>query len=305
MSSRGAPPASGTRASVPRHGRRRNRAGRPARPSRKRREAPHRRSPAGATRSSPRGSYRSRTAFRPSRPSTRRCARRERSARRSRTPAETSAPCVSAPGCRAVDWPARALRRGKRGRRGPPPRAPRPRARPAKAAGAAAREARPRGRGSSRGAVAQRREIPRQVLRRSVPILRIFRQTAFHDPQQVRRHFRRRDRERLRLGIDDRRERLRRRRTLEGPLARRHLVEDRAEGELIGSEVHRLSAGLLRRHVSDGAEDRPGFGPARDGRTLHSLRGLETHRVSLARPKSRILTKPSRVTIRFSGFKSR
>ena len=42
-----------------------------------------------------------------------------------------------------------------------------------------------------RGVIADRREIPRQVLRRAVPLLRILRQTALHDPDQVRRRRRR------------------------------------------------------------------------------------------------------------------
>ena len=53
---------------------------------------------------------------------------------------------------------------------------------------------------------------------------------------------------------------------LERALARGHLVEDRAERELVGPEVERLAAGLLRRHVADRAEHRAG---------LRRLRGRE------------------------------
>ena len=55
---------------------------------------------------------------------------------------------------------------------------------------------------------------------------------------------------------------------LEGTPARRHLVEDRAEGELVGAEVDRLSARLLRRHVADRSQDGSRSGPDRDRRRL-------------------------------------
>ena len=94
-------------------------------------------------------------------------------------------------------------------------------------------------------------------------------------------------------------------RSLERAPARRHLVEDRAERELVRSEVHRLAARLLGRHVADGAQDRSSFGAPSHRQLLVPREPSKARGTSLARPKSRILTNPSRVTIRFSGLRSR
>ena len=48
----------------------------------------------------------------------------------------------------------------------------------------------------------------------------------------------------------------------------------------------------------------PALGARRDGGLLAG-RALSSGRVSFARPKSRIFTRPSLVTNRFSGFRSR
>ena len=64
----------------------------------------------------------------------------------------------------------------------------------------------------------------------------------------------------LGLRLDDGGEGLHRALAAERAVARRDLVEDRAEGELVAPEVHRLPPGLLRRHVAGGAEDRSGVG---------------------------------------------
>src|SRR5262249_58592977 len=61
--------------------------------------------------------------------------------------------------------------------------------------------------------------------------------------------------DRLRLLVQNRRERVHDRRARERSLAGRHLVEDRPERELVRAEVERRPARLLRRHVTDRAED--------------------------------------------------
>ena len=65
-----------------------------------------------------------------------------------------------------------------------------------------------------------------------------------------------------RLLLEDRRHRFSRRLPLERRAAREHLAEDRSEREDVGPLVDRRAAGLLRRHVADRADDRPGLGVA-------------------------------------------
>ncbi len=118
---------------------------------------------------------------------------------------------------------------------------------------------RPRGGGLGQ-MIAEVLQVPREVLRRGVALLRILGETAFDDPAHGGGGLRRRLRERLRLLANDRHERLGARLPLEGALARGHLVEDRAERELVRAEVHRLPARLLGRHVAGRAHDRSRFG---------------------------------------------
>ncbi len=106
-----------------------------------------------------------------------------------------------------------------------------------------------------RDVVAHALQVAREVLRRGVTLLRVLREATLHDPAERRRDPRREPRERLRLLTDDRGERLGGRPALERAAARGHLVEHRAERELVGAEVDRLRPRLLRRHVAHGAED--------------------------------------------------
>ena len=102
-------------------------------------------------------------------------------------------------------------------------------------------------------------EVARQVPGRGVAFLGILGQTALDDPAKGRRNVGVDLPDGLRVLANDGRERFGRRAALKRPHPRRHLVEHRAQGELIGAEVDLLAAGLLGRHVADGAQNRPGL----------------------------------------------
>src|SRR6266508_468025 len=87
-------------------------------------------------------------------------------------------------------------------------------------------------------------------------VFRVLGETRLDDPVESgwRHRLDRGDGRRLRVhyradqrGLTPARERL---------LARRHLVENRAEGEYVGSDIGFLAFELLRRHVLEGPEDR-------------------------------------------------
>jgi hypothetical protein len=119
--------------------------------------------------------------------------------------------------------------------------------------------------GSLREVVARTREVVREVFGRGVAFLRVLGKTAFDDPANGGGRLRVDLPDGLRLFAQDRDERLGARLALEGTLSRHHLVEDRAEGELVGTEVERLAARLLGRHVAGRAHDRAGLGRRRHG----------------------------------------
>ncbi len=121
--------------------------------------------------------------------------------------------------------------------------------------------------------VAHGGEVARQVLGRRVAVLRVLHEAALDDPAQGRRRLRVRLGDRLRVLAHDRDERLGAGLALEGALARRHLVEDRAEGELVGAEIDRPSGGLLRRHVAGRAHHGARL-RRRSRRRLHDRRFL-------------------------------
>ena len=141
------------------------------------------------------------------------------------------------------------------------------------------------------------------VPRRLEALLGSLLEAAPHHPLEPGRNVRLRQ---LRwVLLEDRRHQLGRGLARKRPPPREHLVEHRAEGEDVGPMVGGLSPDLLGRHVADGAEHdaRPGRGG--DGRALGARSAGSSVGRSLARPKSRILTRPSLVTNRFSGFRSR
>ncbi len=112
--------------------------------------------------------------------------------------------------------------------------------------------------------VGHAREVAGKVFGRGVPLLRVLRQATIEDPAHGRGSLRRCLGERLRLLTDYRHERLGARLSLERAFARGHLVKDRAEGKLVGPEVHELSARLFGRHVAGRPHHGSGLGRRRD-----------------------------------------
>ena len=108
-----------------------------------------------------------------------------------------------------------------------------------------------------------------------------------------------------RLFVQDRRHGLGRRAAREGALAREHLVEDRPEGEEVAAMV--TGRGSPARATCSRAvpSTMPGSVPPGLGRQVRRLESARSFCISFARPKSRILTRPSFVTKTFSGFRSR
>ena len=70
-----------------------------------------------------------------------------------------------------------------------------------------------------------------------------------------------------------------------------HLVEDEAERELVGAVVQRPSAGLLRRHVLEGAEQHPRLG-AVAGQRLAGVDVLQDRGHDLGQPEVEDLQDP-------------
>ena len=94
----------------------------------------------------------------------------------------------------------------------------------------------PTGGGGLREVVADAPEVAREILRRGVALLGVLGEATFDQPSQGPRRLRRDLRERRRLLADDRDERLGAGLSLEAAPGG-HLVEDRPEGELVGSEI--------------------------------------------------------------------
>ena len=103
-----------------------------------------------------------------------------------------------------------------------------------------------------RGPVQDRLERKGQVVRRVEALLRLLRQAATHDPLHRARQRPRGRPHRRRVLVQDRRDRLRRRRPREGPPARQRLVENRPQREEVRPRVRLPSPRLLRREVRRG-----------------------------------------------------
>ena len=98
-------------------------------------------------------------------------------------------------------------------------------------------------------------EIPGQILRRRVAVRGILGKTPLDNGHELDWRVAGQLGDQFRLGVDDRRHRLDRCFALERAPARDHLVDDRAQRELIRAEVDRFAGHLLRRHVPGSADD--------------------------------------------------
>ena len=114
-----------------------------------------------------------------------------------------------------------------------------------------------------RDVVSDALQVPREISRRGVPLLRVLGHASLDDPSQRQRRLRTELAKRLGLLPDDGRHRFGRGLLRERFLPRRDLVEDRAERELVGTEIEWLSARLLRRHIAHRTHNgsRVGLGP--------------------------------------------
>ncbi len=163
------------------------------------------------------------------------------------------------------------------------------------------------GEGSRRvrsGDAGQGFEVEGDVAGRLEPLLRVLLQAVPHDPVETRMDVLVGLGQIRRLLRQDRRDRVRRRVPPERPLPRQHLVQDRPEGEEVAAAVGRPSRAPARAPCS------PSFPSTTPGSVpeivFRSVRPSPSSAVfSFARPKSRIFTRPSFVTNRFSGFRSR
>ncbi len=104
-------------------------------------------------------------------------------------------------------------------------------------------------------ALAHVAQLAREVQGRGVAFPGLLREAALDDPPRGRGQAWVQGRDGLGHVVDDRGGRLRRCLAPEGLPARRHLVEDRTQGELVGAVVHQPPPGLFRGHVPGRAED--------------------------------------------------
>jgi hypothetical protein len=100
-------------------------------------------------------------------------------------------------------------------------------------------------------------KVARQIAGGLVALGRILRQQAVDQPKDRRRDVRSTLCERFRLVAENGGQRFGHGSRFERFRGSEHLVEHDAEGELVGSEIHRLAARLLGRHVGDRPEDDP------------------------------------------------
>ena len=150
--------------------------------------------------------------------------------------------------------------------------------------------------------VARTGQVAREVARGLIPIRRRLRKTAVDDPADRHRHRRTDLPDRRRIVANDGGQRFDRRRLRERAAAREHLVQDETERELIGAVIRRHGRSPARATCSPPC---PGCCPDASPAPSSSAPTWDRAPTSFARPKSRILAKPSLETIRFSGLRSR
>ena len=122
--------------------------------------------------------------------------------------------------------------------------------------------------------VPETREIVGQVPRRRIALFRVLRETPLDDPAKLHRRPRRDAIDRFRLLTNDGRHRLRGACPGERPRTRQHLVQHRAEGELVRTEVDRSAESLFGRHVGGRPHHHPGFRRLRDSRRHRLVTGI-------------------------------
>jgi hypothetical protein len=107
------------------------------------------------------------------------------------------------------------------------------------------------------------RDVAGEVASRFVPAVRVLLEASLHDPPEGKGKAGRLPLEGIGLLADDRRHRFRPARAQERARSRQHLVQQRAEGELVRAEIERLAERLLGRHVGERADRHARHGHAR------------------------------------------
>ena len=128
-------------------------------------------------------------------------------------------------------------------------------------------------------------QVARQVFGRRVTLGRALGETSLDDPANRRRDLRGNGRDGFRFLANDRREHLGPRLARERAAARGHLVEHRAQRELVGTEIEGAAARLLGRHVGDGSHHDARFGGRAHGRRGRLLARLGLRGGHLRQPE--------------------
>ena len=148
-------------------------------------------------------------------------------------------------------------------------------------------------------------ESESEIGRRLKSRCRILLEAALDDAHQRRGNISFGGRQIWRILLQDRADRVGARLPAERTPSREHLVQDGAQRKDVGAMINRQPARLLWRQVSDRAEEHTRFGVWKPIARHDDALNDASRSVSLASPKSRILTWLSGVTQMFSGLRSR